>query len=172
MSYSYTVTDTITFTRTHARHIAAKVATDLKRMQRFYGEPSDSRIADFESEVVEFLKERLLDTVTYGFQLNGNWIEPTLFYTARDLAGNPANDDDPGRIRPGAEIIYASFHSYLTYSAAWNTLSSTEQEDFNRRLPFQRTGAPEPGVSGYVSVDRTYSAGGRALDRASLRSNR
>ena len=67
MSYSYTVTDTITFTRTHARHIAAKVATDLKRMQRFYGEPSDSRIADFESEVVEFLKEGLLDTVTYGF---------------------------------------------------------------------------------------------------------
>ena len=172
MSYSYTVTDTTTFTRTHARHIAAKVATDLKRMQRFYGEPSNSRIADFESEVVEFLKEGLLDTVTYGFRLNGYWIEPTLFYTARDLAGNTVNDDDPGRVRPGAEVSHASFYSYLTYSAAWNTLTSTEQEDFNRRLPFQRTGAPEPGVNGYVSVDRTYSSGGRALDRASLRSNR
>ena len=87
MSYSYTVTDTTTFTRTHARHIAAKIATDLKRMQRFYGEPSNSQIADYESEAVEFLKEGLLDTVTYGFRLNGNWIEPTLFYTARDLAG-------------------------------------------------------------------------------------
>ena len=172
MTYSYTVTDTITFTRTHARHIAAKVATDLKRMQRFYGEPPNSRIADFESEVVEFLKEGLLDTVTYGFRLNGYRIEPTLFYTARELAGNPANDDDPGRIRPDAEIGDASFYSYLTYSAAWNTLTSTEQEDFNKRLPFQRTGAPEPGVSGYVSVDRTYSSGGRALDRASLRSYR
>ena len=172
MSNSHTVTDTITFTRTHARHIAAKVATDLKRMQRFYGEPSNSRIADYESEVVEFLKEGLLDTVTYGFRLNGYWIEPTLFYTARDLAGNPANDDDPGRIRPGAEISYASFYSFLTYSAAWNTLTSTAQKDFKRRLPFQRTGAPEPGVSGYMSVDRTYSSGGRALDRASLRSYR
>ena len=169
MSYSYTVSDTMTFTRTHARHIAAKVATDLMRMQRFYGEPSNSRIADFEWEVVEFLKEGLLDTVTYGFRLNGYWIEPTLFYTARDLAGNPANDDDPGRIRPGAEIRYASFYSYLTYSATWNNLTSSEQEDFNRRLPFQRTGATEPGVSGFVSVDRSYSSGGRALDRASLR---
>jgi len=172
MSYSYTVTDTTTFTRTHARHIAAKVATDLKRMQRFYGQPSNNWIADFELEVVEFLKEGLLDTVTYGFQLNGNWIEPTLFYTARDLAGKPADDDDPGRIRPGAEISDASFYSYLTYSAAWNTLTGAEQEDFSRRLPFQRTGAPKPGVSGYVSVDRTYSSGGRALDRASLRSYR
>ena len=61
MSYSYTVTDTITFTRTHARHMAAKVATDLKRMQRFYGEPSEKWIDAFEAEAVEFLKEGLLD---------------------------------------------------------------------------------------------------------------
>ena len=46
MSYSYTVTESTTFTVTHARHIAAKVATDLKRLQRFYGKPSDSAIAD------------------------------------------------------------------------------------------------------------------------------
>ena len=39
MSYSYTLTETTTFTVTHARHMAAKVATDLKRMQRLYGEP-------------------------------------------------------------------------------------------------------------------------------------
>ena len=172
MTYSYSVTETITFTRTHAVHIAAKVATDLKRMQRLYGEPSNSWIADFESEVIEFLKEGLLDTVTYGFRRNGYWIEPTLFYTARDLSGNTASDDDPGRIRPRGEISSASFYSYLTYSRAWKTLTSTEQEVFKRRLPFQRTGAPEPGVSGYVSVDRTYSSGGRALDRASLRSYR
>ena len=172
MTYSYSVTDTMTFTRTHAVHIAAKVAADLKRMQRFYGVPSDERIQRFETEVVELLRAGYLGTVTYGFRRNGCWIEPTLFYTARDLMGVTANDDDPGRIRPGAEISDASFYSYLTYSAVWNNLTSTEQEDFNKRLPFQRTGAPEPGVSGYVSVDRTYSSGGRALDRASLRSNR
>ena len=100
MSYSYTVTNTISFTRTHARHIAAKVATDLKRMQRFYDEPPDNWIDAFEVEVVEFLKEGLLDTVAYGFRRNGSWIEPTLFYTARDLKGVTASDDDPDGFDP------------------------------------------------------------------------
>ncbi len=170
MSYSFTLTETTTFTVTHARHMAAKVATDLKRMQRFYGWPSDNDIADYESEIIALLKGGYLREVTYGFQCDGKWIEPTLQYTARDLAGASANDDDPGRIRPGASISGASFYSYLTYSAAWDHLSETEKDAFKKTLPFQRSGAPEPGVNGYLSRDRTYSAGGRALDRAIVRS--
>ena len=102
MTYNYSVTDTITFNRTHAVHIAAKVAADLKRMQRFYGAPSDEWIESFEAESGELLKGGYLGTVTYGFRSNGYWIEPTLVYTARDLMGVTADDDDPGRIRPGA----------------------------------------------------------------------
>ena len=85
--------------------MAAKVATDLKRMQRLYGQAERHRdIAAYETEIIEFLKEGYLGTVTYGFRRDGNWIEPTLRYTARDLAGFAANDDDPGRVRPGANI--------------------------------------------------------------------
>ena len=170
MSYSCTVNESTTFTVTHARHMAAKVATDLKRMQRFYGKPGDAAIAGYETEVIEMLKAGYLGTVAYGFRRNGDWVEPTLKYTARDLANTAANDDDPGRIRPGANIEGASFYSYLTHSAAWDRLTAAEQAAFERRLPFQRGGAPEPGVDGYLSQDRTYSAGGRALDRASVRS--
>lgn len=170
MSYSYTLPETQAFTVTHARHMAAKVATDLKRMQRFYGNPSDPHIAIYEAEIIEFLKEGYLGAVTYGFRRDGNWIEPTLRYTARDLAGSAANDDDPGRVRPGANIVGATFHSYLTYSAAWDGLNAAEKEAFRKRLPFTRGGAPEPGVDGYLNEDRTYSSGGRALIRASVRS--
>lgn len=170
MSYSYTLPETESFTVTHARHMAAKVATDLKRMQRLYGSPSDASIASYEAEIIEFLKEGYLGTVTYGFRRDGNWIEPTLRYTARDLAGSGANDDDPGRVQPGAKIAGATFYSYLTYSAAWNNTTAAQRESFEKRLPFQRGGAPEPGVSGYLTEDRTYSAGGRALNRASVRS--
>lgn len=172
MSNSYTIAGTITFTRTHAKHIAAKVATDLKRMQRFYDEPPDNWIDAFEVEVVEFLKEGFLDTVAYGFRRNGYWIEPTLFYTARDLMGVTANDDDPGRVRPGAPTSGASFCSYLTYNSAWNQLTPQVQEEFVRRLPFQRAVGAEPGINGYWIRDLIYSSGGRALDRASLRSHR
>lgn len=171
MTYSHTLADTTTFTLTHAKHMAAKVATDLKRMQRLYGSPSDSDIANYETEVIELLKEGYLDTVTYGFRRSGDWIEPSLRYTARDLAGASANDDDPGRIRPGADISSASFYSYLIYSPAWLNLTGAAQEQFKKtRLPFQRGGASEPGINGYLSQDRTYSSGGRALDRGTVRS--
>ena len=167
---SYTVSTTNTFTITHARHMAAKVAADLKRMQRFYGAPSDADIADYETEVVELLKAGYLDTVTYGYKRSDKWIEPTLRYTAKDLAGSSGNDDDPGKVRPNADISGASFYNYLTYSSAWFALTPDQRESFKKGLPFQRTGAAEPGISGYLMPDRTYSAGGNALDRFSVRS--
>ena len=169
MSYSYTLTESTTFTITHARHIAAKVATDLKRLQRFYGRPTDAGILAYEDEARALIKAGYLGTVTYGFKKNGNWIAPTLRYTARDLAGIAASDDDPGRVWPGADITGAVFHSYLTYSPAWDQLSFSARETFSQDLPFQRQGAAEPGVSGYFIDDRTYSSGGRALNRAIVR---
>ena len=170
MSYSFAVTESTTFTVTHARHMAAKVATDLKRMQRIYGFPSDADIDAYEAEVIALLKEGYLGTVWYGFKRDGRWIEPTIKYTARDLHGGSAADDDPGRIRRRAEISGAVFHSFLTYSRAWDDLTAYEQDAFNRRLPIYRRGATEPAVYGYLSHDRTYSSGGHALDRASVRS--
>jgi len=170
MSTSYTLSETNTFTATHAKHMAAKVATDLKRMQRLYGSPGDIDIDRYEQEVIVFLKAGYLGTVTYGFWRNGDWIEPTIRYTARDLAGASANDDDPGRIRPGKDISDAKFYSYLTYATAWNKLSESEKASFRETLPFKRGGAPEPGISGYFVQDQTYSSGGRAIDRTSVRS--
>jgi len=64
----------------------------------------------------------------------------------------------------------ATFTSYLTYSPAWERLSSSEKETFKKRMPFYRGGASEPGVNGYLVDDRVYSAGGRALNRSSVRS--
>lgn len=170
MSYSHTISETTTFSVTHARHMAAKVATDLKRMQRFYGKPSDTDIANYEKEAIELLKAGYLWTVTYGFKRNGEWIEPTLRYTARNLYGSIADDNDPGRVRPNADIDGASFYSYLKYSNSWFKLPDKDKEFFEEKLPFKRGTADEPGVNGYFNNDRIYSAGGRALDRASVRS--
>ena len=168
MSYSYT--ESTTFTVTHARHLAAKVAADLKRMQRLYDVPNDASIAAFEAEVVELLRQGYLGTVTYGFRRDGAWIEPTLRYTARELAGT-AGDDDPGRIRPGIDVTGAGFHSYMTYNAAWSSLTTAAQEAVESSLPFQRTGATEPHVAGgYFADDKTYTSGGRSLGRATIRS--
>ena len=170
MSLSYTTTETRTFTIAHARHMAAKVATDLKRIQRLYGKPSDEMIAKYEIEAIVLLRAGYLGSVTYGFYRNGSWIEPTLRYTAQDLAGASAADDDPGGIKPGANINGAGFHSYLVCSQAWWRLGSAERENFQNSLPFYRSSADESPIDGYLDNDRIYSAGGRALDRSSLRS--
>lgn len=170
MSYSFTTTETKTFTLTHAKHLAAKVGSDLMRLKRFYGTPSDERIGQFEGEVAELLRLGYLGTVTYGFKRGDNWIEPTLKYTAREL-GEGAADDDPGRIRPGQDVSNANFHSYLTYSSSWHALSAVQQEAVERTLPLQRTNGTEPTVAGGQFVDdRSYSAGGRTLGRQSIRS--
>jgi Bacterial HORMA domain family 1 len=170
MSTSFALTETTTFTVTHARHMASKVAADLKRLQRFYGEPSDARIANYETELIELLKAGFLAEVTYGYQRNGSWIEPTLRYTSQDLQGMAANDDDPGKVRAGADVSGARFCSFLTYSWSYHIATEGERAVVHRLLPFSRSDSDEPGVTGYFSDERTYSAGGQALNRKSVRS--
>lgn len=166
-SFSFTATQT--FTITHARHIASKIATDLKRMQRFYGYPSDLEITEYEAEAIELLRLGYLDTVTYGFKKGENWIVPTLKYAAKDLVNAGGLDDDPGRVPVGANIEGAHFHSYLTRNQAWWNLSETERERIQGTLPFKRTGAPYPGTTGYFSQDKSYNSGGKGVDRFTLK---
>lgn len=170
MSSTFTYTEATTFTVTHARHLAAKVATDLKRMQRFYGAPSDARIEELQAELTELLKLGYVERVLYGFKRDGQWIEPTLRYTAHELFG-ASGDDDPGKVRPGADISGATFSSYLVRTSAWWQLSADARLRIESELPVQRTGADEPTVAGghYFEDDKTYSSGSRALNRSSVR---
>ena len=169
MSTSYAVTEAVSFTITDARRLASKVATDLKRIQRFYDAPSDDWIAAYESEMTSLLKGGYLSVVTYGFKRNGAWIEPTVRYTAQDLAG-AGTDDDPGRIRPGANVTGATFTSHLESSSAWYALSEPDKQAFKSQLSFQRSYGVQSAISGYLQSDRIYSAGGRALQRSTVRS--
>jgi len=168
MSFSVTETESKTFTITHARRLASKVAADLKRMQRFYGYPSDSKIEKFEKEITQYLKHGYMEKVSYGFRRNGSWIEPTLMYRAIDIEYSA--DDDPGKVRPGQDVSGASFYSYLEYSSLWFDLSESEKEQFNNTLPLDRGTADTPGIDGYIEDDRTYSSGGKSLSRSSVRS--
>jgi Bacterial HORMA domain family 1 len=164
-SYTYEVS----FTITHATQLGAKVATDLKRIQRFYDNPSDQRIEEYEQEIIKLLRAGYLDTVTYGYKRNGKWITPTLRYTAQELASSNGVDDDPGKVPPGADINGASFYSFLSYNSKWDGLSANDKVVFNKTLPFQRGYGASPGVDGYFSQDLIYSSGGRSINRSSVK---
>ncbi|WP_419756183.1 hypothetical protein [Brevundimonas sp.] len=170
MTLSTTFTESSTYTITHARHVGAKVATDLRRIQRLYdGRPTDTQIANYEAEIIALMKAGYVDHVTYGFKRNGSFIEPSLRYAAAEILGSAAIDDDPGKIRPGANIAGATFTSFLSYTSAWWALSDTQRAKAKAELPIQRSTGTEPGITGYLHQDRTYSAGGRSLQRATIR---
>lgn len=166
---SYTTTETASFTITHARYIASKVATDLKRFQRFYGSPSDSLIDQYEGELAGLLKHDAVDNVVYGFQRNSLWTPASVRYRAIP-GGTLMADDDPGKIRPGIDIVGAYFTSFLSYSNAWFSLTQSERDSIEKSLPIQRTTGSVPNLeTGAWSDDLSYSAGGRGLGRSSVR---
>lgn len=167
MSDSYTITDTTTFTITHARHIAAKVATDLLRFTRFYSKPTVQEINDYEAELTALLKGGFLDRVIYGFYRNDKWVEALQYHALPD--GTLVGDDDPGKIRPGTDVPGESFTSHLWRNSNWDKLSIFEKEAFHASVPIKRSNAPEMQLeSGRWSSGLNYSAGGRGISRSTI----
>ncbi len=106
--------------------------------------------------------------ITYGFKRGSTWVV-ALRYEAR-LDGTLDVDDRAGRVTPGINITGASWSSYLVYSYTWGLLDAAERARIKARLPVQRTGADEPSSSnGSWVQDRSYSAGGSGVRRASFR---
>lgn len=163
-SYTYGYT----FTLTHAKYLGAKVATDLKRIQRLYGAPSDDRIQKYEEEVIALLKEGYLDTITYGFKKDGAWVKPTIRYKSTDFSGNGL-DDDPGKVPANYDVSGATFYSFLEKNAKWDSLSYSQQKAFEESLSIIRGYGSSPGTNGYFGSDLTYSSGGQSLNRSSLK---
>lgn len=165
-----TGTGTSTFSLTNAKHIAAKIMTDLELLDRAYPSAglTDERIADFGDEAAGMLNAGYLGTVTYGFKKGDDWIV-ALRYTARN-DGTLVADDRAGKIPRGVDVAGAFFYSYLTYSSAWSSLTADLKAAFVAGLPIQRTGAPEPGTSGgYWTSSTTYSSNGSGVTRQELR---
>ena len=168
MSYgAYTTTESETFTVTNAVYIAVKIGTDLKRMQRFYGAPTDERIADYEKEATALLKGDYLQRIEYGFKSSSGIWRMALKYEARH-GGVLIADDDPGGIRPLVQVSDCQFHSFLVTNHRWAALSQEEQDlVYNEAdISFRRSEGIEP--SGTWMVDRVYSSGGRGVQRSSL----
>ena len=149
---------------THARHIAAKVAADLKRVQRIYGvgRPSDAEIDEYQEELTLLLDKGYLGTVTYGFQRNGNWIA-ALQYRAMQR-GLSNNDSSGGAVYLG-DAGETFFGSFLTCSPQWHNLGCDEQNAFRELLSFQRTNGNEPVVEGRWVEGRSYASGPLGVSR-------
>lgn len=167
MSYSYTTTGSTTFTVTYAKHIAIKVGTDLKRVQRFYRTPDDDQIMDYERELVALMMGNYLDKIEYGFMTVSRTWRLALKYEAR-YGGVLIADDDPGKIPLGIDVTGCHFHSFFIGTQRWTALSAYDRERVYEEagVSLRRVAGAEP--FGRWRADRTYSAGGRGVERSSL----
>lgn len=163
MTTTQTLSSTATFTITHAKYLASKLAADLRQMQLFYGKPSDLWIEHYVTEAVVLLVGGYLKCVTYGFKRNDRWVV-ALKYDAH-VGGVLLADDRAGRVKPGVNVIGASWTSFLEPSATFLTLSGADLERVEALLPFERGYGEEPRVSGAWMADRSYSNGGVSLQR-------
>ena len=137
------------------------------RFNRYYGRLTKQRIDQFEEELIELMQYNAIDEVSYGFRKNNQWITAVKY---KAIDGELVSDDVPGSLRAVEDLDGATFGSFLSYSSAWYLLPFDERQRIERRLPFERGTADEPTVKdGYWAEDLSYSAGGRALRRSSIR---
>ena len=160
-----TTSRTTTGTITQARYVAAKIAADLKRVQRLVGRgvPTDGDIAKYEEEATILLRYGYLGAVTYGFMRNEKWVF-AVQYTASDSA--LLADHDPGLVFPPVNVDNAVFFSFLSYSDKWQQLSLEQQQECEEKLPFKRVPGDSPG-GGWVN-DSSYRSGSIQVRRHSL----
>lgn len=164
MTYSYTKSDSVSFTRSQARKPASKVATDLKRMQRYYKAPSDRLIAEFEEELIEYLINDYFESVEYGFKKTNGSRVVSLYYQV-DLSGSLI-DGHAGGVPVGVDISDASWFSFLIPNQRWRSASESEKKEFRDNLPLQRSSGPSPRDGlGYWAEDRSYSHTGSGVRR-------
>jgi hypothetical protein len=168
MSYSYTTTTTESFTLTHAKRLAAKVAADMHQCQWFYGHLTDRQIENYEQELVILLRGEYVESYEFGFETRDGQRVVSWFYTV-----GPAGDLQGGRsggLFPTADISEAVPFNFLSHNSAWTALPQEERDRIEASLPVQRTeGKPPQDGKGYWDSSRSYASGGVAMTRKEFR---
>jgi hypothetical protein len=165
-----TFTVSNTFTRTHAKELAAKVIADLNECAIFYGSPSIPSLPNYEAELIELLAGGYVDKYEFGFKKGDQRIVAWRYTVGSDGALS-GSGDSPGKLYAKGQITGATYYNFLTFSSKWIALTPSQQEIVEGNLPFKRGDGSLPGsANGYWTTDNNYSAGGTRLARETFRS--
>ena len=163
-----TATGTTTFTRSHARDIASKIAADLRQMNHHYGQPSLTSIDDYLEEVIELLTAGYLRSFEDGFETSDGRRVVSLRYEVRN--DGTISDGRAGGVYPYADISNATHFNYVSYTQKFLYLGPDERRRFKETLPVQRVpGSERSDGSGYWTTDNGYASGGVGAERKTFR---
>lgn len=166
MSYSFTTTTT--FTRTHAKHLAAKVIADLYQCFILYDRPSVDNIGDYEAELIEMLAGQYVENYEFGFKKNDKRVLTWRYTVGAD--GGLHGDSNAGAIYGKAAIAGTVHFNHMSYTGKWWKLSDAQRASHKSGLAIQRANGSLPGDGdGYWQVDHGYAAGGVQVERRTFR---
>lgn len=166
MSYSYTTSES--FTIAHARKLAARVSADMKQCNRFYFKPSDAEIEAYNEELVVMLAGGYVSKYEFGFKTADDRRVVSWLYkvtAAGDLDGGRS-----GGMHAWANVSTAKMFNFMSYSDDWFALDTAGRQKVKAKHSIRRTtGEPPLDGNGLWVRDRTYSAGGVAIERQEFR---
>jgi hypothetical protein len=166
---SYSTTDT--FTITHARHIASRIAADMRLFSLAYGYPSLDQIPNYLEEIAQYLAKGYLGSFEIGFETDGREVVVGLLYEVR--SDGTLSDNRAGDVPLDVDITGAVAFNYLTRTYAWANIGYDAQARFEASLPIKRSTAPAPQHNrGYWTTSRSYASGGVGVQRRNFISTR
>ena len=123
----------------------------------------------FARELEELLSGGYVDRYQFGFKRNERTVWSLRYVVGPD--GALTGTGTAGGVPVGENTAGAAFFNFLTFSDSWSLLSAAERQTVEEKLPFIRTDGTLPSeADGYWTRDRTYAAGGVALERSVFRS--
>ncbi len=167
---TFTHSNSATFTVTHAKHLASKIAADLNACSRLHDQPSVAAVEDYNYELVELLRYGYLSRYEFGFKRDDKRVLSWSYEV--DSYGNIETDERAGKMSAYVDLDGTTFFNYAWYSSKYHNLTSDQQANFKDSHPVNRTsGDPPSDGAGYWSgTEKNYSAGGTGISRRSFRS--
>ncbi|MCC2480469.1 hypothetical protein LKM01_01210 [Bacillus pacificus] len=169
MSYSYTQSQTRSYSYANVRYVNDKILGDLGYLlTRFPGIFTEDRMAKWKNDFYHWMNDGYVQAITIQFMRNDECF-CEIKYDLRD-DGSINVDDNVGRIR-GIDLNGAYTSVIVTYSSKWMALSEEEQQKFRSEKLELNWGAA--GKTSYVyglsqKVDKQYSSGSLGVQRSVL----
>ncbi|MCA9217178.1 MAG: hypothetical protein KDB27_29115 [Planctomycetales bacterium] len=167
---TFTHTQSATFTVTHARYLASKIAADLNACSRLHGRPAISVVEKYNEELIELLRYGYLSQYEFGFKRSDKRVLSWSYEV--DASGAVSGDDRAGKMSAYVDLSDTSFFNYVWYSAKYQNLTSDQQAAFKDSHPINRASGspPSDGNGVWSGTEKNYSAGGTGISRRSFRS--
>lgn len=167
---TFTHSTSATFTVTHAKHLASKIAADLNACARLHGKPSLSVVENYNAELVELLRYGYLSRYEFGFQKDDKRVLSWSYEVTSN--GNIETDERAGKMSAYVDLGGTSFFNYAWYSSKYKALTFDQQSTFKSSHPVDRTSGDPPvdGLGSWSGTEKNYSAGGTGVSRRSFRS--